>query len=251
MKPLVSVLLPVRNGARELSRTLTSLLAQDYPNIEIIVVDDCSIDETYKIAKWFQRFFSPKMKVLRIKNRRMPEDITIGRAYYPRRLAFENSRGEYILDFSIHVTVPEDFVSTYVKEIEGYDMVGCRLIFEGSWLVKLLGRVWMNVTGNAYCPMFRRSAAKEYPRGEDAELNMKIKRKKITRRTYAVYHSQTLRRFLRRMLIYGNARAFLIKRHRRGYKYALFAVPSLPIGYGLGFILGLLGVNLRRLECFR
>jgi len=245
MKPLVSVLLPVRNGARELSQTLTSLLAQDYPNIEIIVVDDCSTDETYKIAKWFQRFF-PKVKVLRIKNRRIPEDITVGPAYYPRRLAFENSRGEYVLDFSVHVTVPEDFISTYVEEIEGYDMVGCRITCDGGWLVRLLLQLWCSVSGAAYYPMFRRSAVKAYPHGEDAELNMKIKRKKITWRTYAVYHGQTLKRFLRRMMLYGNARAFLIKKHRRGYKYALLAVLSLPVGYGLGFILGLLGVNLRR-----
>lgn len=247
MKPLVSVLLPVRNGEAELARALTSLLSQDYPNIEIIVVDDCSTDGTARIAEWFQHHYPDRVRLLKIKNRLLPADITVGSAYYPRKLAFEAARGEYVLDFNVHVTVPPDFVSTYVREMKGCDLVGCKLVLDGGFHMRLLGLLWMRITANtAYLPMIRKSALKAYPHGEDAELNMKMKRKKITRRTYAVYHGQTLTRFLRRMMIYGNARAFLIKKHRRGYKYALLAVPSLPVGYGLGFIFGLLGLNLRR-----
>lgn len=250
MKPLVSVLLPVRNGEAELARALASLLSQDYPNIEIIVVDDCSTDGSAEVAEWFQRRYPNRVRLLRIKNHRLPTDMTVGSAYYPRRLAFEVARGEYILDFSVHVTVPPNFISIYVKEMRDCDLVGCRIVCDGGWLARLLTWLWSNISSSAYYPMFRRSVVKEYPHGEDAELNMKIKRKKITRRTYAVYHDQTLKRFLRRMLIYGNALAFLIKKYWKGYKYALLALLSLPVGYGLGFILGLLGVNLRALGCF-
>ncbi len=49
--PRVTVCVPVRNGALTISRTLDSILAQDYPNIEIIVSDNCSIDETAKIVQ--------------------------------------------------------------------------------------------------------------------------------------------------------------------------------------------------------
>lgn len=44
--PLVSVYLPTRNRAKLLHRAIHSVLAQTYPNIELIVVDDASEDDT-------------------------------------------------------------------------------------------------------------------------------------------------------------------------------------------------------------
>lgn len=48
--PLVSILVPSYNGARYLRQALDSLLAQTYPRIEIILLDDASSDETPEIA---------------------------------------------------------------------------------------------------------------------------------------------------------------------------------------------------------
>ncbi|PWB64632.1 MAG: hypothetical protein C3F17_06460 [Bradyrhizobiaceae bacterium] len=48
--PLVSIGVPVHNGARFLERALVSLRAQDYPAIEIIISDNASSDETHAIC---------------------------------------------------------------------------------------------------------------------------------------------------------------------------------------------------------
>jgi glycosyltransferase involved in cell wall biosynthesis len=49
-RPLVAVIVPVFNGARFLLESLDSAIAQDYRPLEIIVVDDGSIDDSAAIA---------------------------------------------------------------------------------------------------------------------------------------------------------------------------------------------------------
>jgi hypothetical protein len=53
LAPLVSVVIPCYNSARYLAETIESVLAQTYTRVEIIVVDDGSIDATPKIAQSF------------------------------------------------------------------------------------------------------------------------------------------------------------------------------------------------------
>lgn len=52
-KPLVSVIIPTKNSARHLENCLLSIKRQTYPNIEIIVVDNHSTDDTVRIARKF------------------------------------------------------------------------------------------------------------------------------------------------------------------------------------------------------
>jgi len=51
---LVSVLVPSYNSEVYLQECLESALAQTYPNVEIIVVDDGSTDSSLEIAKRFE-----------------------------------------------------------------------------------------------------------------------------------------------------------------------------------------------------
>lgn len=52
-RPLVSVIIPCYNSARYLAETIESVLAQTYPRVEIILIDDGSSDETAKIAQGY------------------------------------------------------------------------------------------------------------------------------------------------------------------------------------------------------
>jgi glycosyltransferase involved in cell wall biosynthesis len=53
-KPLVSIVIPVHNGEEYIKEAIDSCLNQTYKNIEIIVVDDKSTDNTLKILKEYR-----------------------------------------------------------------------------------------------------------------------------------------------------------------------------------------------------
>src|SRR5262249_10463923 len=50
---VVSVVIPVYNGAAHLRQAIQSVLTQTYPNLQVIVVDDGSTDESAPIAQSF------------------------------------------------------------------------------------------------------------------------------------------------------------------------------------------------------
>jgi glycosyltransferase involved in cell wall biosynthesis len=52
-KPRITVVTVVFNGAREIVRTIDSTLAQDYPNLEYVIVDGASTDGTQAIVRGY------------------------------------------------------------------------------------------------------------------------------------------------------------------------------------------------------
>lgn len=62
--PLVSVVMPCFNSAKHLNQAIDSVLEQDYPNIELIVVDDGSTDNSRQILQQY----GEKIKVIAQKN---------------------------------------------------------------------------------------------------------------------------------------------------------------------------------------
>lgn len=62
LRPLVSVILPIYNAAEYLRPAIDSILAQTFQNFELILVDDCSQDDSLAIARSYET--DPRVRVL-------------------------------------------------------------------------------------------------------------------------------------------------------------------------------------------
>ncbi|MER3443892.1 MAG: hypothetical protein C4333_07125 [Meiothermus sp.] len=62
--PLVSILTPTYNQSAYLTATLESVLAQSYPHWELLVLDDCSSDDTWEVLQHYARR-DPRIRPLR------------------------------------------------------------------------------------------------------------------------------------------------------------------------------------------
>ncbi len=79
--PLVSIVIPAYNACKNIEETLTSVFNQEYPNLEVIVVDDGSEDTTATIAKTFDIVY------IHQKNQGKPTAMNAG---------FSAAKGEFI-----------------------------------------------------------------------------------------------------------------------------------------------------------
>ena len=52
--PLVSVAMATYNGAKYIGEQLDSIIHQTYSNVEIVIVDDCSKDNTVAVVEQYQ-----------------------------------------------------------------------------------------------------------------------------------------------------------------------------------------------------
>jgi glycosyltransferase involved in cell wall biosynthesis len=85
--PLVTVLMPAFNAERTLEIAATSILKQSWTELELIIVDDCSSDATWEIARTLADVDS------RVRARR--NNVNVG-PYVSKNFALAMARGDYI-----------------------------------------------------------------------------------------------------------------------------------------------------------
>ena len=96
--PLVSIVIPVYNQASYLAQTIESVLAQDHPNVECIVVDDGSTDDSATVAARY----GGRLLLMRQANGGQALAINAG---------FRRSRGDYVGYLSSDDTIDPTLVS--------------------------------------------------------------------------------------------------------------------------------------------
>ena len=128
----ISVIVPSYNAEAYLERALESLLRQTYRNLEIIIVDDCSTDRSYEIAKDYAQ------KDERIVVLCTPENSS---ALVARKLGVEAASGQYIMFMDPDDSFYPDACEVALKNILcknvdilefGTDIINCGNVDEGT-----------------------------------------------------------------------------------------------------------------------
>lgn len=84
---LVSVIIPTYNSEKYIEETLNSVLNQTYREFEIIIIDDCSKDNTFEIVKEYEKKYSNIVCLKQEQNKGVAE---------ARNRGIKKSRGRYI-----------------------------------------------------------------------------------------------------------------------------------------------------------
>lgn len=115
-QPLVSIIIPVYNAERYLRQALSSVLSQSYRNIEIIVVDDKSTDNSYKMLRQFRK------QDKRVRMFRLTKHSGVGTA---ANYAIIKSRGKYIARMDADDEMMQDRIEKQVNYLkDNPDVVG-------------------------------------------------------------------------------------------------------------------------------
>jgi glycosyltransferase involved in cell wall biosynthesis len=77
MTPSVSVIMPARNAARWLEQAIASLQAQTLADFELLVIDDCSTDDTHSILLRIARL-DPRIRIFRTSARGLVHALNLG-----------------------------------------------------------------------------------------------------------------------------------------------------------------------------
>lgn len=105
--PLISIIIPVYNAAKFLDQTITSCLKQDYPHLEIILINDGSTDDSKNICEKYQKasVTTPSSSILFFDRPHQGVSAT-------RNFGLDHFSGEYFSFLDADDLLADNFIST-------------------------------------------------------------------------------------------------------------------------------------------
>lgn len=225
-QPLVSVIVPTKNSAQFLDKCLKSIVNQTYKNLEIIVVDGNSIDETIQIAKKYKAktfSYSPIVKKGTFD------------APHKRNYGMKKARGKFVYYVDADMELTKNVISNAVEACEkGTDAVIIReeSFGKGVWAqAKQLERKCYWGDDSVEAPrFFRKSVWQEVGGldeslgggGDDWDLYQKFKEKRyrVIRTKDLVMHNEgnlKLTKLIKKRFMYGkDSFKYISKRPKAG-----------------------------------
>jgi len=217
--PVVSVVVPTRQSARTIELCLRSVRAQDYPDLELIVVDNFSTDGTIEIAR----------RLADLAIQAGPERSA------QRNLGFARSRGQYVMFIDSDMELRPGTVQRAVAAAESRSATAVIIpevsVGEGYWSTcrVLERRCYMGEELIENPRLFRRSFFEgsggfvEWLSGtEDSELRWRLRNERagIARADALIVHHEgrlSLGHTLRERFYYGRG----LRRYRRAHPGAM------------------------------
>ncbi len=178
MLPKISILISTYNGEKKVKRAVFSALRQTYENIEIICLDDCSTDNTYKILLELQRI-DKRIKVFKNKT-----NLGIARN---RNLLINYATGEYFTflddDDTLTKHICKEFISKLGTRKIDIAPFKARIIFYSFFVMPWFCTSKINKKTNQYeyvnsslCPPWGCFINKKYFNSLNTPFNEKTRR---------------------------------------------------------------------------
>lgn len=125
-KKMVSIVLPVYNGEKYLEKSIQSVISQSYMNWELLILDDCSTDNSSIIAKKYVARDNRIKYYRNESNLKLPRNLNKG---------FSLSNGEYLTWTSDDNMYKPNAIEKMVDALENNDdsdfvFASCRIIDE-------------------------------------------------------------------------------------------------------------------------
>lgn len=120
---LVSIILPTYNGAKFIKESIESVINQTYTNWELIIVNDCSTDDTAKIIEEYTQKDSRIKVITNKENKKLPASLNIG---------FEHASGDYYTWTSDDNAYKKDaikYMSEFLDNNQEIDLISCNADF--------------------------------------------------------------------------------------------------------------------------
>lgn len=104
--PLISIIIPVYNAAKFLDQTITSCLKQDYPHLEIILINDGSTDDSKNICEKYQKASATTLSASILFFDRPHQGVSA-----TRNFGLDHFSGEYFCFLDADDLLAENFIS--------------------------------------------------------------------------------------------------------------------------------------------
>ena len=142
-EPLVSIITPVYNAERFLSDTIKSVQNQTYKNWEILLIDDCSKDNSAQIIKQFQKY-DDRIKYIKLEKN--------SGASVSRNTGIKNAKGRFIAFVdSDDIWKPEKLeiqIKYMLKENLGFTFTSYRYMKENGELTNKIAKAPSKINYN-------------------------------------------------------------------------------------------------------
>ena len=115
MSPTVSIVLPCYNGAGHLAQSIESVIAQTFTDWELIIVNDCSKDNSLGIMRSYAEK-DPRIHVINNSvNRKLPASLNVG---------FAEAKGRYLTWTSHDNRMGETMLEEFVAYLDEHPEIG-------------------------------------------------------------------------------------------------------------------------------